>query len=339
MFEKLKILINNINRISKKEKKYRAFIISNTADKNAKKYLTPLRESRSCIYGGAVVYDDATAKKICLYLKNKIDYIFVDTEKKASLEKKSGAINIERTVRENIILEKIFYFKANDLTVDAASTFMEMLFQKDIRNISNKKILIIGAGNIGFKLSLRLIERGVKVFLNGKKKIITEKLISTINKIKPNATLNKVKHFSNIQGNISQFDVIINVSNGEKKILKSKKTILKGNVIFLEIGKNLFSEEILNYYLDNNVSIFRLDVSFSFNELIEQKINTKDQWKKIKFTRIKKNGIDLVSRGLLGRMGDVVVDNPLKPKIIYGMIDNKRNLKNLSNKVKKKIIE
>ena len=105
--KKLNLLINEINKISKKEKKSRAFIISNTADKNAKKYLTPIRKSTSCIYGGAVVYDDLTAKKICLNLKKKIDYLFVDTEKKASVYEKKSVINIERTVRENFELERI----------------------------------------------------------------------------------------------------------------------------------------------------------------------------------------------------------------------------------------
>ena len=90
MLKKLKILINDIDKISKKEKKSRAFIISNTADKNAKKYLTPLRISPSCVYGGAVVYDDETTKEICQLIEKKIDFIFVDTEKKASIAAKKS---------------------------------------------------------------------------------------------------------------------------------------------------------------------------------------------------------------------------------------------------------
>ena len=337
MFDKLQVLLNDINKISKKEKKNRAFIISNTSDKKTKKYLTPLRKSSNCIYGGAVVYDDLTTKKICQLLKNKIDYLFVDTEKKAS--RKKGAINIERTVRENISLEKIFYFKANDLTVDAASSFLELLFHDDIRNVSNKKILIIGAGNIGFKLSLKLIERGVKVFLNGKRKVETDSLISTINKIKPVATMNEVKHLHKIKKNSDQFDVIINVSNGNNKILKNKEIFLKKGVIFLEIGRNLFSNEVLNHFLNIGTTILRLDVSNSFNELIEKKINTKNELKKIKFSRSKKNGFNLISRGLLGLKGDIIVDDSTNPKIIYGRINEDGNLDNISLKDEKKIIK
>ena len=66
-FKKLKSLIEEINKISKKEKKKRAFIISNTADKKLEKYLTPLRKSTRCIYGGVVLYDDKF--KISAYVR------------------------------------------------------------------------------------------------------------------------------------------------------------------------------------------------------------------------------------------------------------------------------
>ena len=222
-----------------------------------------------------------------------------------------------------------------DLILYCVKLFEE---NEDIRNVSNKKILIIGAGNIGFKLSLRLIERGVKVFLNGRRKIDTINLIAAINRIKPDATMNKVKHLPKIKNNINQFDVIINVSNGINTILNNKEILLKKGVIFLEIGKNLFSDKVLNHYLDIDASIFRLNVSHSFNELIEKKINTKNEWKKIKFSRVKKNGLSLISLGLLGKNGDIVVDDSANPKIIYGKINNKRNLVNISKTDKKKII-
>ena len=51
------------------------------------KNITPLRISPSCVYGGAVVYDDKTTKEICQLIE-KIDFIFVDTEKKASIDRK-----------------------------------------------------------------------------------------------------------------------------------------------------------------------------------------------------------------------------------------------------------
>lgn len=325
-YKNLKKSISKINKIALKSKKRRVFIISNTSDPKLKKYLTPVRESSSSIFFGSVIFDDKDAKKIVNFVKKYIDYIFVDTEKKASSKKKNSAINIERTVRENIEYKKIFYFKANDLSVNASSNLLENIFYEDIRNISNKKILIIGAGNIGFKLGLSLIERGTKISIYRRKKHILLKLISVINSIKPKATINKAKAIHRLNHNLTQYDVIINTSNSKTKIFKQNKYLFKNEVIFLEIGKNLFDKSTLLSMIKQNKKIFRLDMTDSFNQLIEQKINSNQNYKNKKFARVKKKNKTFITVGLLGKKGDIVVDNPFNPKKIYGIIDKNLSL-------------
>ena len=53
-------------------------------------------------------------------------------------------------------------FKGNDLTVDAVDIFLTNLLKKELEGLE-EKILIIGAGNIGFKTALQMVERGAKV--------------------------------------------------------------------------------------------------------------------------------------------------------------------------------
>ena len=62
-----------------------------------------------------------------------------------------------------------------------------------------------------------------------------------------------------------------------KKLSSVTFWLFKKDIIFLEIGKNLFSKEALDKYIENNIKIYRLDVTQGFSELIEQKINTKDE--------------------------------------------------------------
>jgi len=331
---KLNKILNELTKLSKKLKKKTAFIISNTSDKKTKYYFTPVRKSKNCIYAGAVVYDDLTTKKICQQIKDKINFLFIDTEKKSSNNSK-GAINIERTARENIDNKKIFYFKANDLTVDASSDFLEYIFQDDIRNISNKRVLILGSGNIGVKLSLKLIERGVKVFLYGRNFQKTKNIISVINLIKPKATLNNVKQIKKIVLNKLNYDVVINATNSSKTLIK-KDIITKKKIILLEIGKNFFSNLIHEKLLQKpNIKTFRLDATSAFNQLIEKKINTRDHWKKKSFERLDKGQFSFITLGLLGKTGDIVVDNTKNPKIFYERIDKNKRVSNLSKDEKK----
>ena len=325
-FKNLKKSIIEINKFSIKLKKKRVFILSNTSDPKLKKYLTPVRESANSIFCGSVVFNDKDTKKIVTYIKEKIDYIFVDTEKKASLKNKNSTINIERTVRENIDNKKIFYFKANDLSVNASSDLLENLFYEDIRNISNKKILIIGSGNIGFKLGLNLIERGTKISLYRRNKFILSELISVINKIKPKATINKAVGINKLNFDLSQYDVIINTSNSKTKIFKNNLFKFNKKTIFLEIGKNLFDKKTLLEMIKKNKKIFRLDMTNTFNQLIEQKINSNQHYKNKIFARVKKKNKTFITVGLLGKKDDIVVDNPLNPKKFYGVIDKNLSL-------------
>ena len=81
-YKDLNIQFNKLHKLSLKKKKNNVFILSSTSDKSKKKYLTPIRESENTVYMGAVIYDDLAAKKITNVIKKKVDFVFVDTEKK-----------------------------------------------------------------------------------------------------------------------------------------------------------------------------------------------------------------------------------------------------------------
>ncbi len=64
--------------------------------------------------------------------------------------------------------------------------------KKNLRGVGGKKILIIGAGNIGFKIALQLVERGAKVYLCAKNLKKLKLKVDTLNSIKPIHTFEKV---------------------------------------------------------------------------------------------------------------------------------------------------
>ena len=90
----------------------------------------------------------------------------VDAEKKIKPKNNKTPGNIERRVRESVKKSKMLIYKGNDLTVDAIDLFLTYFFKDNIRGLGGKKILIIGAGNIGSKLAQILLERGSRVFIN-----------------------------------------------------------------------------------------------------------------------------------------------------------------------------
>ena len=154
-------------------------------------YFTPLRDTKSMVVSGIIVYSETYAKKAAKYLDGKVDYILVDAEKKIPPKKNGDPSNIERRVKEVLKKTPMWVYKGNDLTVDAVDIFLTNFLKKNLRGIGGKKILIIGAGNIGFKIALQLVERGAKVYLCARNLKKLKLKVDTLNSIKPIHTFEK----------------------------------------------------------------------------------------------------------------------------------------------------
>ena len=89
---------------------------------------------------------------------------------------------------------------------------------EDLRGIGGKKIAVLGAGNIGTKISLLMVERGAKVLLTRKnfKKLFGT--VATINSIKPLYTREKVHPVKDNFKAIKSADIIIGATNGKPVI-------------------------------------------------------------------------------------------------------------------------
>ena len=66
---------------------------------------------------------------------------------------------------ENIHKSIVKIYKSNDITVNSVESLVNDYFSNDTRGVSGKKILIIGVGNIGSKIALRLVETGANISL------------------------------------------------------------------------------------------------------------------------------------------------------------------------------
>ncbi len=336
------VLKNTIRTINK-SKKIRCFFLGNTVKKeNSNFYVTPVRENRKFIYASAVIYNDFSAKKIAKRIDGKVDFLLIDTEKKVISKKKNIYVNIERAVKETIKKTKIFTYKGNDLTVQAGETFLNNFFLKDIRGIGAKNILILGSGNVGFKLGIKLVENGANVFLYRRKRKILKNIVYTINNIIPRATVAKAKMIKNFSKKINNFHIIIGTTSGKALLTEKHVNKFKSNVLILDIGKGMFKKEALKSALSKNISLYRLDVTPAYNAYLEN-ITTTQKIHNFKLKKSQNYGkLKLVKRGILSNANSIIVDNVNLPKKIYGISDGyggfkkvqQNTIKNLQKKIK-----
>jgi len=323
--KEIKTLIKKIK--SQKKQKKICFFLGNTKKIESKTYyITPVRENKSFIFFSAIVYNDYIAKKILKILDGEVDIILVDIEKKVQSKSKSlGLVNIERTAKDNVKKSKLYIYKANDLTINAAETLLFNLFLKDKRGIGGKKILIIGVGNIGFKLALKFVESGSEIYIYRRNLEILKNIEQTINHIKPQGTKSKVRFLKNFPKNFDLYDVIICAANKKNIIKFSHVNKLKKKNIFIDIGKGNFENNAIKILNEKKINIYRLDATSSFFSYLEnldfteKHYNTKNLKRKI-------DNITFVLRGVVGQKNDLIVDNVKEPTKVYGVCDGEGGL-------------
>jgi len=338
-YDKIDSLLKLITSKARKKRKKTCFLIGTTTKKISQSfYLTPYRESQKTLYMGAIVYSNKIAQDIAKRIDGHVNYVFVDIEKKIS-NKMDILTNIERSTKKIITKSVIKNYKPNDITVNSIENFIQDYFRKDLRGVGGKKILVVGTGNIGSKIALRLLESGGSVYLirNNIRKL---KIINNaLNIIKPIYTKAKSRIVFKDDLKIDNYDIIIGCADKEVKFRKIDD--FKKQPLIIDVGKGMFSKKNITQLSNKKVPVFRLDVENSLSSFIDSNISTEDFFRS---DFIKNHGkFRLIKKGILGNNGDIIVDNVETPNRIIGVCGNEGLLKNLTikkyNLLKSKILK
>ncbi len=306
------------------------FVLGNTRVKDDKTfYWTPFRRSKNFVSTGIVIFSEDEARIILQEIDGHVDYIFVDCEKKSKNSNAIGLFNLERLSYEIISKSKLKFYKGNDLTTDALDKTVLSILKNSSKLVGGCNILIVGMGNLGFKISLKLVERGANVFILNRNKEKAIKLIETINLIKPSETLASVKY-------LEKKDIFEINKNFDVIVLTHIDTIPENDIIysninkecfFIDVGKGCLTKSQINQLIKNENICLRLDVGDSLLEFIYNEIIFDGS--KTSFIPTQKNIYNrrVISTGLIGAKDDIVVDDAENPSFFYGICDGSGGFK------------
>jgi hypothetical protein len=323
LFEELVQVLRDVLAIGKKENKKTGFCIGNTTKKIDRDYFfTPIRNTSRCVAGSIVIDRVAIAEIVTRAVDGRVDYIFVDTEKKISPELYSldDVGNVERAVRQSASKSKVLTYKGNDLTVDAVDCFLAQCVTSDVRGLGGKKAAIIGAGNIGFKLALKLTERGCHVVMARRNTKVLNTIVRALNYIKPRSTIAKIIGTSDIQAAMVGADIVIGLTPGTQDITVEMVQGVKDGAVLIDAGKGSFSGEAVAAAESRKLQIYRASIAASFEGQIAMLLKMEEVLER-EVGRREVEGIFIISGSLMGRKGDLVVDNIFNPTQIYGVAD------------------
>ena len=328
----IKKIVDDIINIGSLEKKTTVFLIGNTTKvEDTEFYLSPIRNYHQIVVAGVIVFGEEAAKKIAKMIDGLVDYVFVDSEKKI-LDKYSVSTtpgNIERAVREIVVHSALISYKANDLTVDAADSFIVEYFSHDIASIGGKKTAVIGAGNIGSKIAIKLVERGSDVSLYRRDTGKLNLAVDYINSTKPQYTVANAIASSSVLEACRGADILIGLTDSIPVIDEEIIANSKDNSLIVDIGKGSISRKAVQLARSRNIEVYRLSIESALEGMIISLISTHNIFKK-QVGRVVFHGVKVVSGGLVACEDEFVVDNYSNPKIVYGlgngMGDFQRNL-------------
>lgn len=345
---KILLQIGKIKEENIKAKKVIYFSIGTTStSKPCLPYLTPVRSLENGILTGVVVFSQTQALIAAKTVMSEVDKILVDAEKKIGIQIGSSDEvlrhfgvplsnrnersrtniefgNVSSAVRAILPCKQIINYKPNDITADA---IWELLSLK-LSNLSGKRIGLIGCGNIGFKLALKLVESGATVFLYRRDASKGMFMANAINMIKPVTTIAMATYASTaLQASIF-CDVLIGSANNDVRAITLQMIqAMSPNGFVLDLGKGNIDEDAIRWALKNNVEVIRGDISAAIYGFISHTQQATRILESKFGRRLIEPGITLISGGVFGLDGEVIVDDYAKPTMIYGISDGAGNTK------------
>ena len=323
--DELKILRKEAQKQSKKI----AIAITVTTQKfNSEIKVFPVRYTDDVVCLPIGIKNDKIAIKIIKKYDKFVDMFFVDSENKIQ-ECQDLLKKIQQVKTKNYV----YPIKGNDFSADATYAIIVTIF----KNLSKKNFCIVGAGNIGSKVALKLIELGANVFVLNSNFKSSKNTAYAINTLKP-------KECSQIASPISlskipnNLDGVIGFTRGIPAITtKFIKKVKKDGIIF-DGGTGTITHEAIKLAKEKKLKVLKLDIRIGFESNVILMTNAKKFVSEVLGIR-KMNGFNIISGGYVGDYGDIVVDNFKKPKKIIGVADGKGGLVDGSIIKKFKIIK
>ena len=324
-------------------------VSSIAADAGYDAYLTPIRHFGEVCVFGVVVSSQKQISMVIEVFRHLVTGFIFDAEKKLDAQYSGGFVgnsvakpleleygNLNGYARRYVRPEQFFEFKANDTTADSIWYF---LTQKYPGLIAGKKIAVLGAGNLGLKVGLKVLESGATVRLYRRDFNKGVAAANFMNILKPRGTLANASAVSRPLEAIIDCDIVICCGPvGTVLIDKFLAAAIKHDALVLDVGRGNLSPEAIADLRTKRVKIFRGDVTAGLIGLVESIRVQSQVFNKMMGTRSITSELTVGSGGELFEDGVFVVDDYASPRVIFGVADGAGRFREPTD-TEKKVIE
>ncbi|WP_067729077.1 hypothetical protein [Oceanobacillus damuensis] len=308
-----KLLIDELDYLN--SYKMKSITISTTAKHALDFRILPRRIISNLAMSCFMINNEEYLKETLSFFDGKVDYIYIDVEQKQN-------INLYKIARIIVKESRIVNVKPNDITLESCDLLIRNYYKDDL---ANKKVVVIGTGNLASKIAIRIAERQAQVYIKGRKIPKEQVVINALNFILPKYNY-PLQSFSLLQGH-ENVDVIISFLSGQFTEEESLIPHIGKHTLIIDGGINNFSKDFIQQMLNKKINITRLDTRIA---LPYQMLSTHDYtigfFNEI-FGQAQIQGVKVASGGYIGSEGTVIVDNIKQPNQVIGIADGRGGVK------------
>lgn len=287
-------------------------------------FLTPIRETPVVVAGSVVVSSVAAAQAFASALEGRVNYLFADVENKIIGSTGVGD-SIEEPVRASLENTKFIPYKSNDLTVDAIEKMISSWLIAEGKILNGSVIAILGCGNIGAKLALRMVESGLETRLFRRNREILSSIANGINSTISPASLARAIPFDDAIEAASGADIVVGLAPGVAVVSTRVVNTMKQGGLIIDGGKGCVTSNALITAREKGFLALRADVRSAFSGFAVTALSSELLFSGgLGHRQI--GEANLVGAGVLALADEVIVDHISQPQAILGIADGKGEL-------------
>jgi hypothetical protein len=270
-----------------------------------------LRLADGILAGNLILRETTILPEIVKRFDRLVSRFFIDCEVKAGIDLGTVALELIPPNRRH-------FFKPNDFTVEAAD---EWVAQR-MPILKGARVAMVGAGNIGAKLALRLAERGGEVQLVGRRIATLEATVQGLNAILRGT--GAVIACSSMEEACTGADVIIGCTAGTAAIDTEAVEISQASLL-LDVGNGCFTRGAIDAAQNRGLLLEVLSPTAGWEGFLRRYATTRKLQQGLGRRQID-SMVWIVSRGVMGATGDVLVDDISQPTRVIGVCNGMGDL-------------
>jgi len=182
-------------------------------------------------------------------------------------------------------------------------------------------VAIIGAGNIGCKVALKLVERGADVYMT-RRDDRGELLAEALNVMKARHSLGMIYSERDASKSAQGAHALIGFTQGYAAIDGAHIAALAEGALVVDGGVGTVTVEAIRIARLSRRPIYRLDIRIALPYVIDSILSTAYFLQHVAGTTVR-DGKTYVAGGYIGGAGDIVVDHIAAPQTVIGIADGR----------------